>query len=268
MIRLVVALPSEARPLVRRFGLVREPGPNPPVWRGGQVSLVVSGIGRQASASATSRLADAGPSGEAAWLNVGIAGHRDRPLGEIVLAHKVVGPDNARAWYPPLVFEPPCATATVTTVDRPETAYPENTVYEMEASGFCAAAARFASAELIQVIKVISDNAAAPPDGLTADRVEELIEGRVETVVEIAERTAALAEELDARRAPPAGLAGFLGRWHFTVTQQRRLERLLRRLEVLEPPGPVSVNLADLPDGRAVLAALEQRLAAHAPGLG
>ena len=118
----------------------------------------------------------AGPAGEAAWLNVGIGGHRTLPLGEIVLAQP--GDADAAAdqiWCPSLVFEPPCATATVTTVDRPETGYPEDTVYEMEAAGFCAAAARFASAELIQVVKVISDNAAAPPERLTAGRVEELI---------------------------------------------------------------------------------------------
>lgn len=81
----------------------------------------------------------------------------------------------------------------VTTVDRPETGYGEETIYEMEAAGFCAAAARLVSAELIQVIKVVSDNAAAPPSGLTAKRVEELIEGRIETIAHIAEQTAELA---------------------------------------------------------------------------
>ena len=193
VIRLVVALPAEARPLIRRFGLTRVEGGEFPVWRKEEISLVVSGVGRSAAASATTYLAGAQRPAEAAWLNVGIGGHRCLALGEAVLAHKVADGVGGRAWYPPLLFEPPCATATVTTVDRPETGYPEETVYEMEAAGFCWAAARFASAELIQVVKVISDNAAAPPDRLTAGRVEELIERRIEIIALIAERTATLA---------------------------------------------------------------------------
>jgi nucleoside phosphorylase len=197
LIRLVVALPAEARPLIRRYELARAAGGEFPVWRADGVALVVSGVGRHKAAAATAFLAAAeGPgegASEAAWLNVGIAGHRSLPLGEAVLAHKVVSAAGGRAWYPPLLFQPPCATATVITVDRPETSYPEEAAYDMEATGFCLAAARFASAELIQVVKVVSDNAAAPPDRLTAGGVEELIERRVEIVAGIAERTAALA---------------------------------------------------------------------------
>jgi nucleoside phosphorylase len=206
LIRLVVALPAEARPLIRRYELARAAGGEFPVWRADGVALVVSGVGRHKAAAATAFLAAAeGPgegASEAAWLNVGIAGHRSLPLGEAVLAHKVVSAAGGRAWYPPLLFEPPCATAAVITVgrpetsypeDRPETSYPEEAAYDMEATGFCLAAARFASAELIQVVKVVSDNAAAPLDRLTAGGVEELIERRVEIVAGIAERTAALA---------------------------------------------------------------------------
>jgi nucleoside phosphorylase len=200
LIRLVVALPAEARPLIRRFGLARVDGGEFPIWHAAETSLVISGVGRAAAASAVACLAGDEPPAEAAWINVGIAGHRALPLGEVVLAHKVADRTGGRAWCPPLVFEPPCATATVTTVDRPETGYPEETVYEMEAAGFCSAAAQFASAELIQVVKVISDNAAAPPDRLTSGRVEELIEARIETIALIIEQTAGLARELVARR--------------------------------------------------------------------
>ncbi len=204
MIRLVVALRAEARPLIRRFELAPAGREKFPLWRGAGIDLVISGMGSEAASAATAWLGRRSR-GEAAWINVGIGGHRDLPLGQVVLAHKVVAAGGGAAWYPPLVFEPPCATATVTTVDRPETGYPEDTIYEMEAAGFCAAAARLVSAELIHVIKVVSDNAAAPPSGLTAKRVEELIEGRIDTIAHIVEQTAELAGELEARRAahPP-----------------------------------------------------------------
>ncbi len=269
MIRFVVALPAEARPLVRRFGLVRRAAPGHLVWEADGVLLAVSGVGARAAAAAAGCLAGLGDGEpEAAWLNVGIGGHRSLPLGEAVLADRVVDAAAGRAWYPPLVFDPPCPTATVTTVDRPETRYPEDSVYEMEAAGFCAAAARFASAELVQVVKVISDNAGSPPGRLAAGRVEELIDARMEALVAVAEQTAELAGELAGRVAPPAQLGAFVARWRFTLTQRRRLERLLRRLAVVEPGGPQPDELADLGSSRAVLAALEERLAAHPPGIG
>lgn len=191
MIRFVVALPAEARPLVRRFGLARAAAGEYPVWQGHGVSLVVSGVGRAAAASATAYLARGNQLTGVAWLNVGIGGHRTLPLGEIVLAQEVIDAADGRVWHARPGFEPPCSTATVTTVDRPELNYPEETVYEMEAAGFWAAAARFAPGEQIQVLKVISDNAGAPADRLTASRVEELIEGRIETIALIGGLTAA-----------------------------------------------------------------------------
>ena len=66
----------------------------------------------------------------------------------------------------------------------------------------------------------------------------------------------------------PVALGGFVGRWRFTVTQRRRLERILRRLEVLESTALEAAELANQSSARGVLQALEERLAAHSPGLG
>lgn len=153
--------------------------------------MAVSGVGRRAATAATALLAGEEGSAEAAWVNVGIAGHRTLPLGEVVLAHAVTDAASGRVWRLRPGFAPPCPTAAVTTVDRPETSYPEDVVYEMEAAGFCAAATRFAGRELIRVIKVISDNAAASPRHLTAGRVEELIERGIDTIAAIVEQAAA-----------------------------------------------------------------------------
>ncbi len=269
MIRFVVALPAEARPLIERFELTRADAAAFPLWQGAEASLVVCGVGRAAAAAATGYLAGRlRGAGEAAWINVGVGGHHGLAVGEAVLAHKVVEAASGRSWYPPLVFEPPCPTATVLTVDRPETSYPTDAVYEMEAAGFCSAAARFASAELVQVVKVISDNAESPTRRLSGARVQELIGARIAPVARLAEETAILARELRSRRAPPPALSGFLDRWRFTVSERRRLERLLRRLAVLEAAAPEAAELAARPTASSVIAALERRLQAHSAGGG
>ena len=165
MIHLVTALPSEARPLIRRFALERVDQGRPAVWRGPGVALVVSGIGRRAAVEAV--------------------------LGEIVLAREVVDrADGSVRRLRPLA-EPRCALVTVTTVDRPELEYPDEAVYDMEAAAFCAAVTSRGGSGRLQVAKVISDNLLASPDRLTAELVEELIEGRIDVIAGIAERTAA-----------------------------------------------------------------------------
>ena len=195
MIRLLVALRSEARPLIRHFGLERVGEGRPAVWRGGELSLVVSGIGRAGVATAVRRLAAVGPPETCGWLNVGVGGHRSLPLGEIVLAREVFDAAEGGSWRLRPPADPPCALATVTTVDRPELDYPDDTVYDMEAAAFCSALSASVEPRRIQVTKVISDNRAAPPEALTAGRVEELIERRLAVIARLVDRLASARDE-------------------------------------------------------------------------
>lgn len=259
LIHVVTALPAEARPIVRRFGLVPSGGAPGRLFRGDGIELIVSGVGAAASAAAVGRLAGAAGRRPKAWLNVGIAGHREAPLGSPCLASKVVQASTGRSWYPPAVFDPPCAGGTVCTVEGVERALVGDAYYEMEAAGFYAAALRFATAEAIQVLKVVSDNRDAPPERLTSRAVEELIEANLAIVEALVDEIDAVARALAARTAPPAGLEAFRGGWHFTVTQERQLERLLRRLAALGRPAEPDSH-AGAASAAAVLAGLRRRL--------
>jgi hypothetical protein len=205
MLRFVVALQAEARPLVERFGLAAV-GESPfPLYRGEEAWLIVSGQGKAAAAAATAylHLAAGGAPGRA-WLNVGLGGHGLRPLGEGVVAHKISDAASGVSWYPQIVIDSPSPTAPLLTVERVEEEYEPPWVYESEASGFFPTACRFSVAELIQCYKVVSDN----PDATLARRmsgpdVEVLIgrnAGKIET---FARGLAGLARELEAIRAYP-----------------------------------------------------------------
>ena len=265
-VHLVVALMSEARPLISHFGLSpRSDGGPSRLYRAHGVSLIVSRIGETASASAAGFLfAASGEHRDRPWINFGVAGHRDFDVGEGVLAHKVVDQGSGRVWYPQLVFDRPPGTkgATVTTVDRAETRYPGSDVYEMEAAGFVSAVSRFSPAELLQVYKVISDNAATGPDRLSAERVSELTRAHVGPIEYLIDQTRALASELEQSRAV-LDLVPWLEHWHFTTTQRRHLRRVLSRLTVVDTAQPVR-TLLDCPDASTVLTQLEGRLESRA----
>ncbi len=204
MLRFVVAFEAEARPLIEHYGLDRDDATSAfKIYRQGDVALVVSGIGKAAAAAATSFLhLAAGGERDAVWLNVGIAGHGTRAVGEAVLAHKIVDRGSGRSWYPPLVFKAPCATDQVTTVDRPEREMAAPGAFDMEASGFVAIACRFASAELVHCLKVVSDGPNTELESLTPRVARRLVEKNIPAVEAVAEAYGRLSDELRRAGAP------------------------------------------------------------------
>lgn len=270
MIRLVTALAAEARPIARRFGLDAAGDGPLPRFEGEGMELVVSGIGTAAAAAAVGYLAGRGEGQDehgrwqgshreaVGWINVGIAGHRQHPLGSTFLASKVVDKSSGRVWYPPLVIDSPCPSAVVCTVATVERELADDALYEMEAAGFCAAATRFATSELVQVLKVVSDNRLAPPERLTRSSVGDLIAGALPALETLVDEIRTLVAEVAERLAPPGQLAAFLDRWRFTVTQRRQLERLLRRLAVVNDEAVTPGTFDRARSAREVLAALRE----------
>ncbi len=262
-VNFVVALGAEAQPLIDHFSMS-------PVSSGRGfrsfansdrgLALVLSGVGRAAAAAAVSHLA--GDDTDPAWLNVGIAGHRSLPIGAPRMAHKVHCASSARSWYPPLVFEAPCPTATVRTVDCATSDFPTDDLYDMEAAGFYEIAARFASHELVHSFKVVSDNRTHPAETLTADSIGSLIGDSLETIDALIEPLQRLSAELCQWRIEPTALAQLLQASHFTTTQRRQLRRLLRRWSVVcsQVDAVDWVASKALADAGAMIASMQEHL--------
>lgn len=233
-VNFVVALRPEAQPVIEYFNMSpvcsgEGPGRFANSLRG--LTLILSGIGRTNAAAAVSHLARARNC--EAWVNLGIAGHRNLPLGEARIAHKVHCATTGRSWYPPLVFEVPCPTATVQTVDHATRDFPTDDLYDMEASGFYETATHFAPHELIHSFKVVSDNTIRSADTLTPDLISRLIGDNLETLNALIEPLQQFSAELCRRRVEPEELCQLLHACHFTITQRRQLQRLLRRWSVV-----------------------------------
>jgi nucleoside phosphorylase len=241
LLRFVVALAAEARPLISSWRLERDVRCDAfGVYRRDDVALAVSGPGKTAAAAACAFLHLAtGGVRHAAWLNVGVAGHGSLEVGRAVLAHKVRDQASGRSWYPPHVFRPGLPTDVVTTVERVERRFADEGVYEMEASGFYPTACRFSSAELVQCVKVVSDGPDDAPERLTARRVESLIEARMASIAELAGEVALLSAELSRLEREPAELRPMLERFRFTFTEERQLRRLLERWWALKDAAPL-----------------------------
>lgn len=184
MIRFVVAMPAEARPLIDHFALRALPHPGPfPQYQNENAALIVSGIGKVTSAAATAFLhASMSDARLAAWLNVGVAGHARRPLGEAVVAHRITDAASGKSWYPPQLLQLPCDSDIVVTVERPVSDYADDMVYDMEAAGFFTTACRFSASEIVQCYKIVSDNLAAPVGQVTTELITSLIADKLEEI--------------------------------------------------------------------------------------
>jgi hypothetical protein len=222
------------------------------------MALVISGVGRVAAAAASGWLHGfLSPPSHAAWINVGIAGHSDGPVGRLLVADRVVERATGRAWYPPTPPGLSLAGDTVFTVDRPEEDFGEEGAYDMEASGFLAAAGRWGTVELAQVVKVISDTPDAPSAELDRRRVENLMQGNLDDIGSVADAVSDVAAVLERREEPPPGYDELTSRWRFTVTQRRQLRRLLQRYRALS--GQVGdLETIDASDSRGAIEILER----------
>ena len=233
MIHFVTALRAEADPLIDALGLVADEGVTGfRVFRGDEACLTVSGIGRVAAAAATAHLRGIAADVEAVWLNVGVAAHRDLPIGAAVVAHKIVEAASGRSWYPQLVEEPGLPTATVETVDRAVGRPAEERAYDMEASGFYATALRWATAECAGCLKVISDHGIEAGTKLSHRLVRRLVADRLDEIVAFGGALRRL-RALGPTSGPTEELTPILERWRFTATQRHQLRRLAVRARSL-----------------------------------
>lgn len=257
MLNFVIALAAEAKPIIDYWRLKKLQTWQPfPVFATDHCRLIISGIGRTNSAAATAWLAattrpeNAHKPEPGIWLNIGLAGHGSQDIGTMLNGHKIIERGSGKYWYPPQI-KSPLSSSAIVTVDKVTTDYTADTLHEMEASGFYATAQRFSTSELIQCVKIVSDNKNNPVQLIDAKFASALIAGNIEPLAEYIRCLEALANNLDA----PASMENYhriTSQYQFSTTQKLQLQRLLQRYTTLFGEN------ASLPDetGRAVRASL------------
>jgi hypothetical protein len=236
------------------------------IYRSESMALVVSGVGKSLSAAATGYLCGCSDGWRnAPWINIGVAGHRNVDVGELIVANKIVDQSTAHSWYPPQLVSN-VVNSTLITVDKPEESYPERAAYDMEAAGFFPSATRCSSGELVQSIKVISDNPHQSIASLNARSIEQLITKNLSEIEQFINRLSELSIEIKVLPHNGSLPESWAKRWSFSVTQGHRLRRLLQRWKVLiGDEETLDSVLGACKDGAAVLTALEARLNAEKP---
>ncbi|RUM95037.1 MAG: hypothetical protein DSZ28_00110 [Thiothrix sp.] len=189
-IRIVVALPAEAKPVISRFRLERIPLDDGfPVYRNKDVSLIISGVGKKNSAAAVRQLQAFSRSMiKASWINFGIAGHPVRALGEGFLARRVIDAVTADNWTVRMGELFSFETDELLTVDVPDFGYKYPYAIDMEAAGYFPEAQALTDAGRVHCLKVVSDNRVSPAKRINKKMVSRLIEDKLDLFVAILDK--------------------------------------------------------------------------------
>ena len=182
-LRIITALPAEAKPINRHFGLERDNRITQyPLYRTEGIMLIISGVGQADVATAACWLQSQYPINERTrWLNIGIGGHIYRHLGEIIIASQVCN-ENLECYDIPTSEPSPCDSQQVMTVEQPLSHYPGDWVYDMEAYGFIKALSGSIASGSVQCMKIISDNQDNPVTNISGKMVSKLISEQLETI--------------------------------------------------------------------------------------
>ena len=259
----MIALHCEAKPWIDHFRLKKESAQPFDLYRSAEMDLVITGIGAMSMATAVGWIG-AQNDCQRIWLNLGTAGHADRPLGDIVRVHGCAASIEGRAHYPPLTAKWSGETDAVLSVNSPSNDYPGGAMVDMEAAAFFNAALRFSSAELVQSIKVISDNQHSGFENLDAPKITALMQPHLDAVNQFAERLHKLAIVADSG-ASVSSLDEIQG----THSQRRQLSELLHKLNVLGLNDEVkALDMDDNASMKSVLTSLNSLLESTIPVLG
>ncbi len=257
----VAALHCEAKPVIDFYRLKKSHAKSPfDIYRGDDMTCIVSGIGKVASAAACAWLAGASrETASLAWINLGCAGAALHEIGSAFTLDKITDADSGQSYYPASVSTSSLPFSSCLTLNRPDEDYREDTLFDMEASGFVYSALRFSSAELVQAIKVVSDNR-KHQTGKNRSAVSQLVAGHIEAIDRQAKALLQLNREVASRALSADEWRQLEAMAHFSQTQQSRLrvlwlylrnrdhcaDDLLRRLSGLQSAGAIIAALQDM----------------------
>lgn len=254
------ALPCEAKPLVAHFNLKKDTTVQPfAVYSNQAIRLTVTGPGKNAMAAGIAYTQALFAATEhPIMLNIGIAGHKDHALGSLFLIDKLIDLDSGRTHYPPMICHPPCATGSLQTASKPQLGYDHPHLCDMEASAFYETAVRFSSAELIQCLKVISDNRQTPAENIAPDQVSALMAAHIPAIEGLLADMTALAQLITP--SEPHLFKQLVQQYHFTASERGRLKTLLWRWQVLTDDKEPAFDATGMQRGKDVLHWLDRQI--------
>ena len=260
----VIALEPEAKPLIDLFDLhPLSNNLNFPVYINPKsgYALVISGIGSSKAAAAATYLKMLfNVQRYVAWINIGIAGFYEEPIGQLFQAIKVYDTARKTSYFPGFRLSKIVKCQTLHTVAQPETKYSEAVLFDMEASGFCEIASMFSCNELVFVLKIVSDTPKSPMSLVSREAITQLIYQNKNKLREIISRIEKLVNDEKKRLHVPEEVYQYFERYHFTQSNRYRFLQAYKKWKSAFPDGKLARTLAAGNSASELISNLESEL--------
>ena len=266
-IRWVVALEPESIAIRKNYQMTRVTHSGPyPVFK--DVSschwLTISGVGKVHAAAATMYLyqvSDAPP--WAGWVNVGVAGHAAGTYGTLYLVDKIIDKSTGRSGYPGPVLSSTLARGSLMTVDKPETDYGNDLLFDMEGSAIFEIACRLSCQQLVLILKIVSDDPNNDIAELTSKTINHLVSDSISEISELVGKLETLTKKEHDRLKLPEAYYKIKKNWHFSLSQEYRLMHLVKRWQATSKNKELMPYLDECKDAKSVIRKLLNNLDNH-----
>lgn len=228
MLNVFIALPAEAKPLIKHWQLsLKQRKPFALYANSNQTLLLcVTGLGALNMAAACAYLEGAYLNRKAMSVNLGIAGG-DKALGQLCMASKITCQIREKSWYPLILALPYVHYSPLLTLSKPRFNYSADDILDLEAAAFYQTQLKFRTKEFIHVIKIISDNPVSDGNNVTPALAEKLINQNMSDLTKVKAYLFHFFNQYNASPNISNELDKFLAHWHFTVTQKQQLADVL-----------------------------------------
>ena len=258
----IVALHPEARPIIERYGLEKRLSSiHFSFFENEKHRLIISGIGRINAAAATGYLLSQIDESPQSIINLGIAGHGNLNIGTPFIANRVIYPEEKVVHYPTPILDQDIERSALQTCNTPEKAYPQPIGYDMEAHTICSVAYKAVSRELVQIIKIVSDNPSNNLDTFDPKTATDLISIHLPLIDEIVESMNDIIQSISLDPILLKLVNKIQSSHHFTVTQSHQLRKVIQQAHVL---GLNNSKITDLvsscANAKDLIAALKKKL--------
>ena len=176
---ILCALPAEAKPLRRHFGLMRDNRfAALPLYRSDRLALAITGVGPQAARTAINVLtASFVRRTPGRWINGGIVGHPTRDLGQWLEIERIVDAAGARPLRPALAQGVDLPRDGLVTSDAPCDDYAGSCCSDMEAWHLARSLQEQRPQDPFHCVKCVSDNRETGKVQISGKQVERWMEG-------------------------------------------------------------------------------------------
>jgi len=231
-VRWVIALKAEAKEIIKNYALERVATKPFQVYKNRDIDiwLVLSGIGQINAVAATTYLyVKSDASYNTIWINLGIVGSRNFKVGELVQIDKITSNEFRDNYYPsPATFKNNnIERSNLITVNKPETLFKSDGVYDMEGYAFFSFAKKIASYELISVLKIISDIPGTDLSKIDKIGVERLFSKKMPLIEKVLKNLLSLQEILLLQQRNPNYFDEICQQRKFSFTQKVTLRKYL-----------------------------------------